>query len=301
MLRRTFAFFLIGLALSATAGAVRAEDAKVVLVAGRPSHGPGDHEFNAGCKLLQEALKKIPGVDPVFVPGGWPKDESVFEGAKTVVFFMDGGGGHPMIQGDHLEKIKALMAKGIGLVCLHYAVEIPKGKPGDSFLEWIGGYYEDKFSTNPHWTAEVKSLPEHPTTRGVKPFAVRDEWYYNIRFRPEMKGVTPIVVAKPDAETRQGKSSSPRGPAGHIVKAEGRDEVLAWAVERPDGGRGFGFTGGHSHKNWGDDNFRKLVLNAILWTAHVEVPAEGFKSSVSPEDLEKNLDPKGRPQAKKKA
>ena len=57
--------------------------------------------------------------------------------------------------------------------------------------------------------------------------------------------------------------------------------MLAWAVERPDGGRGFGFTGAHTHKNWGDPNFRKLVLNAILWTAKLDVPSEGVESHVT--------------------
>ncbi|MDX2035774.1 MAG: ThuA domain-containing protein [Isosphaeraceae bacterium] len=271
---------------------------KVVLVAGRPSHGPGDHEFNAGCKLLQKCLAEIPGVEPVFVPGGWPADESVFDGADTLVFFMDGGSGHPMIQGDRLSKLEALMAKGTGLVCMHYAVEVPKGRPGDAFLEWIGGYYETAFSTNPHWVAEIARLPEHPTTRGVKPFGVRDEWYFNMRFRPEMKGVTPLLIAKPDDATRQGTSSSPRGPYPHIVAAKGRDEILAWAVERPDGGRGIGFTGGHSHRNWGNDEFRKFIINSILWTAKMEVPSDGFPSKVTEADLEKNLDPKGaRPKA----
>ena len=51
---------------------------------------------------------------------------------------MDGGGGHPIIQKDHLDKIQKLMDKGVGLVCLHYAVEVPKGTPGDKFLDWIG-------------------------------------------------------------------------------------------------------------------------------------------------------------------
>lgn len=286
---------LAAVALAAPAFAAAAEAAKVVLVAGRPSHGPGDHEFNAGILLLEKCLKEAGGFDPVVVKGGWPADESVFEGAKSIVFFMDGGGGHPMIQQDRLERVlKPLMDKGVGLVCLHYAVEVPKGKPGDAFLDWLGGYYESGFSTNPHWVAEVKSLPEHPTTRGVKPFAVKDEWYYNIRFRPETKGVTPILVAAPDVGTRKGASASPRGPYPHIVAQEGRDEVLAWAVERPDGGRGFGFTGGHAHKNWGDADFRTLVLNAIAWTAKVDVPSSGIKSEVSAEELERNLDPKGQ-------
>ncbi len=284
---------MIALALLAVP-AMAADTAKIVLIAGNPSHGPGDHEFNAGIMLLAKCLKEMPNIDPVVVKGGWPKDESVFDGAKTLVFFMDGGGGHPMIQGHHLKTIGKLMDKGVGLVCLHYAVEVPKGEPGDAFLKYLGGYYESGFSTNPHWKAQVKELPKHPTTRGVKPFAVTDEWYFNIRFRPENKAVTPIVVASPSDETRQGVSASPRGPMKHIVEAKGRDEVLAWAVERPDGGRGFGFTGAHAHKNWGDENFRKLVLNAILWTAKLDVPEDGAKSEVTSEELTKNLDPKGK-------
>jgi type 1 glutamine amidotransferase len=284
--------FLAQLLSSSFASVFAADTTKIVLVAGRPSHGPGDHEFNAGCKLLAKTLAAYPGVEPVFVEGGWPKDESVFDSARAIVFFMDGGGGHPMIQGDHLEKLQKLVDLGVGLVCLHYAVEVPKGQPGDKFLAWLGGYYESGFSTNPHWTAEIDSFPTHPITRGVKPFSVRDEWYFNIRFRPEMKGVTPLLVAKPDDKTRQGVSASPRGPYQHIVAAKGREEVLAWAVERPDGGRSFGFTGAHAHKNWGDPNFRKLVLNAILWTANLEVPPNGLETTVTEDDLKQNLDPK---------
>ncbi len=279
------------LALAAPA-ALAEEKAKIVLVAGRPSHGPGDHEFNAGCKLLQKCLSEIPGIDPVLVTGGWPEDESVFDGAKALVFFMDGGGRHPMIQGDRLSRLQSLMDHGVGLVCLHYAVEVPKGEPGDKFLDWLGGYYESGFSTNPHWVADIKALPRHPIASGVQPFAVKDEWYFNIRFRPELKGVAPILVATPDAQARKGLTSSPRGPHAPIVAAEGREEVLAWAVERPDGGRGFGFTGAHAHKNWGDPNFRKLVLNAILWAAHVDVPEGGADSAVSEAELAEDLDPK---------
>jgi hypothetical protein len=66
-------------------------------------------------------------------------------------------------------------------------------------------------------------------------------------------------------------------------------------VERPDGGRGVGFTGGHFHKNWLNDDFRKAVLNALLWICKAEVPRDGVASSVSPADIEQNLDPKGPP------
>ena len=44
-----------------------------------------------------------------------------------------------------------------------------------------------------------------------------------------------------------------------------------------DGGRSFGFTGGHFHHNWANENFRRLVTNGILWTAKIEVPTGGAK------------------------
>jgi type 1 glutamine amidotransferase len=295
---RTIRWGLFGglglLALLVAPAPARAEDAKVVLVAGRPSHGPGQHEHNAGVMLLAKALKAgVPGVEPVIVKGGWPEDESVFEGARTIVLYMDGGGGHPAIQGKRLETLRKLMDRGVGLACVHFAVEVPKGDPGDRWQEWIGGFYETGWSTNPHWVADFKTLPEHPITRGVKPFHLRDEWYYNIRFRPDMTGVKPLLVATPDDETRQGKTSAPRGPYPHVVAASGRPEVVSWAVERPDGGRGFGFTGAHFHQNWGNDDFRTLVLNAIVWTAKLDVPKDGVPSSVSEDELKQNLDPKG--------
>jgi len=270
-------FLVCGFAWVGTVSPAMAADTKIVLIAGRPSHGPGEHEFNAGTKLLVKCLKEIPGIDPVFVPGGWPEDEKVFEGAKSVVFFMDGGNNHPMIQGNRLETMRKLMDQGVGLVCLHYAVEFPKGKVGDQLLEWLGGYYETAYSDNPHNDALVITKDGHPITRGVKPFRANDEWYYRIRFRTDDPRFTPILVA--------------RELVGHDKKTY-TDQVVGWAIERKDGGRAFGFTGAHNHTNWGIADFRSLILNSILWTAKVEVPSEGVKCEVSAEELKKNLDPK---------
>jgi len=144
------------------------------------------------------------------------------------------------------------------------------------------------------WSPDFQKFPDHPIARGVKPFSVRDEWYFNMRFRPEMKGITPILVAKPSDQVRKGPYVWPAGPYDHIVAASGRDEVMMWAVERPDGGRGLGFTGGHYHSNWGNDSYRKVVLNALLWLAKVDVPPNGVECTVTGQDLAQNLDPKGR-------
>jgi len=186
------------------------------------------------------------------------------------------------------------MRQGVGLMCAHYAVEVPKDRGGKEFLDWIGGYYETNWSCNPVWTADFKELPEHPITRGVKPFSIRDEWYFNMRFRPEMMGVTPILSAKPSDAVRKGRYSGPAGPYQHIIDASGRTEVMMWATERLDGGRGVGFTGGHFHENWLNDDFRKVVLNALLWITKIDVPRDGVRSTVTAEEIKENLDRKGR-------
>src|SRR5271156_4924927 len=119
---------------------------KIVLVAGQRSHGPNEHEFFAGSAILMKLLQQTPGVFPVMARDGWPKDPKTFEGAKTVIFYMDGGGGHPIIQKEHMEVVQQLMDKGVGFVNLHYAVEYPKDR-SDHILAWLGGYYETNFST----------------------------------------------------------------------------------------------------------------------------------------------------------
>jgi type 1 glutamine amidotransferase len=257
---------------------------KIVLVAGRASHGPGDHEFFAGSAILMKLLQQTPGVAPVMARDGWPKNEKILEGAKAVVFYMDGGGGHPVIQKGHKEVVQKLIDQGVGFVNIHYAVEYPKAQ-SDAVLNWLGGYYETGFSTNPHWVADFKTLADHPISRGVKPFNIRDEWYFNIRFAPESKAVTPILKATPPDNVR--------GTAA-AKENKGREEIVAWAFERSGGGRSFGFTGGHTHKNWGDENFRRLVTNAILWTAHVDVPKDGAAVALDPAEVNKNLDRKGK-------
>src|SRR5262249_22114776 len=122
---------------------------KLVLLAGRPSHGPGAHEFNAGTLLLKKCLERVPGLELAFYRGGWPDSEKAFEGASGIFCYADGGGGHPFVQQNHLQIIGDLMRRGVGLMCAHYGVEVQKDKGGKEFQDWIGGYYEHMWSVNP--------------------------------------------------------------------------------------------------------------------------------------------------------
>ena len=286
----------LALTLGFAIGALAAPK-KVVMIAGPQSHGPLSHEHRAGIMLLAKCLKEGAAdlVQPTVVTNGFPKDSSVFNGADAVVIYSDGGGRHPALQGNNLELLSKLMDKGTGLLTIHYAVEPTTAKGNKEFIAWQGGCFETHWSVNPHWVANFKKLPKHPITNGVKPFQANDEWYFHMRFAKDMKGVTPILSDEAPAETmRRGDGAHSGNPHVRKSVAAGSSQHVAWAFERPNGGRGFGFTGGHNHLNWGNDDYRKTVLNAIVWVAQADVPAAGVPSKLAEKDLYANLDNKGR-------
>lgn len=268
---------------------------KIVLIPGNDSHGVGDHEHLGGCILLAKLLNEnVGGVNAVVTEQGWPKDTTILDDADAIVMYSDGGERHMVIP--HMAHIDRLTKKGTGIVNLHYAVEIPKGEGGDYFLKWTGGYFETDWSVNPFWTAQFDSLPNHPITNGVKPFSVRDEWYYHMRFADDSNIVSILEKLPPDSSlTRPDGPHENNAAARKAVLEDKQPQTVAWAFSRPDGGRGFGFTGGHVHSNWMNDDYRKLVLNAIVWAAKIEVPAAGVESKTPTEEelvaLQKKKEP----------
>lgn len=64
---------------------------------------------------------------------GWPKNQSVFDGAAGILLYMDGGKDHPAIHQDRPSFLGGLMKKGVGLMCAHFGVEVPKSPPGSEY------------------------------------------------------------------------------------------------------------------------------------------------------------------------
>lgn len=288
---------LIALVVFASA----AEKRKIILIAGNDSHGNGAHEFLAGCTLLKNKLNEaMPDqLDVIVVKGGWPKNPNIFEGAAATVIYSDGLKRHPL--NDHFKELDKWASKGMGVAMMHFACDVDPGEKGDYFKKWIGGHYETRFSTNPHWICDSHLNKEHKICSGCKGFKLKDEWYFNMRWSETLEH-TDILQGIPDKEARSGKTSSPRGPLKHIVDGAGNKETLLWCVERPDGGRGFGFTGGHYHENWKNDEFRKLILNAITWLAKIEVPKDGVVTTTpTQEEMHYNTKLERKQRGKKSA
>ncbi|MHC4497637.1 MAG: ThuA domain-containing protein [Planctomycetota bacterium] len=252
---------------------------KVVLIAGRDSHTVGAHKHEQGVLLLKECLDSSANVKglktEVVFERLWPNDLSILDDADAILIYSDGWKHHPLAQAERLQKIRELTARGVGLLCIHYAVAPPQGSESQ-FMKWIGGYYDmGGYSQNPVSNCQVSpGSAEHPICRGWRAFRAYDEFYYRIRFGQDDARLVPVMTAM-------------------LPGRQPQREILAWAVEREDGGRGFGFTGGHFQKNWGMDPFRKMILNAILWTAKVEVPEDGVQSTVKPKVRTDKLKAKG--------
>lgn len=291
--RQVFVLLILSLCSVIVAGSWNtcgAATKKVIFLPGHQSHGWSGHAYTADCKLFARILNEnVSGIEATVIEGGWPKDTSVLEGVAAIVIGCDG---NSLIGAEsNWKALDAIAGKDTGLAFIHYSLD-PGTQYGKYLRDWIGGYYEQHWSVNPFWRAEFKSLPTHPVTRGVRPFTVHDEWYYHMRFVDQMKGVTPLLTAVPPDSTRK----RPDGPHSNnpTVRARlGKPEHVAWAYERPDGSRGFGCTGGHTHWVYAQNDFRKLMLNAICWIAKVDVPVGGVTTETpTVAEMEANLEGK---------
>ena len=230
---------------------------------------------------MMDWLEAVPGLAPVMVAEGWPKNETVLDGAKAVLLFLDGGDKLSYLEPTRWAKMQSLADAGTGFIVLHQGIDCPADKAA-TFKDWFGAVFQSDIGCRGHWDVKFDSIPTHPINHGMKPFALPgDGWLYNLHFAD--KGVTHVLACPMPDSSR--KSDAAKAHAG-------RAETVAWSYERANGGRSFGFTGCDLHANWADANQRLLVLNGILWSAKIDVPTNGLASEVTPEALKANWDRK---------
>jgi putative membrane-bound dehydrogenase-like protein len=272
-----------------------AKDKKVLFLAGKRSHGAGQHEHRAGSLLLADALNKSKLGISAKVINVWPKDLKEFDDVDAVVVYADAGG---RFSEDKVKVLDQRIKDGMGIMFIHYGVHPSKNVGQKYFLPWIGGYFENRWSVNPHWTAELVPKKGHPVSHGIsKPITANDEFYYNMRFPKECKECYPLAgsILKPEKVTLYNNLWNEHGDGGF-----GKQQTLMWCRDPEQGGRGVGFSGGHFHHNWAIDDLRKMVLNSIVWIARGEVPKSGVASApISDEQLNQNLDSRPRSPLKK--
>lgn len=254
---------------------------KIVLIAGPkdPYHGEGTHEYGktiAKMKAALEGSNVAPSVVVTAVADGWPKDTKILDEADTIVLISAGAdrktSDHPFLTPERLAVLEKQMDRGCGLVMMHWSLFIPVAYE-KQFANWIGGFFDfERGQTANGWKSAIKfatvpivPVPKHPISQGVPPFQHHDEFYYQIHFAENDARVKPIVTIElPDVKEPQ---------------------VIAWTVDRNDGGRSFGFTGGHFQESWENEDYETLLLNAVCWTARLPIPPSGVHKAQAFDDL----------------
>lgn len=267
--KHLFAASLVALAAaSATFAAEKAETAaKVLFVGKQPDHPYGSHMYLHTCRMLAECAR-LNGLEPV-VSDGWPADRAALEGVRTIVVYASPGA-ELLLDGPHRDEVDRLMKGGVGLVTLHWASSVVQAdleRLGDRWLSYLGGTWVSNVGLSID-TSELRQLvPAHPVCRGWKNYELHDEYYLNPTIS---SGAEPLLQ----------------------VMTKGQKVVVGWAFERDGGGRAYGTTLGHFYENFEREPFRRMVMNAILWTAHSEVPESGARVDVGDDVLKLPPEPK---------
>lgn len=249
-------------ALGASALTAPAAAKKIILIGGKKSHDVGEHDFPNGIPAIAALLHAAPefaGADVLAYTAGWPADLSVLNGASAIVCYFDGVQEKPEPFNDpaRITAVQKLMDAGTGLVCLHQASTVPKDNASIPMTEWLGARRNGMADRTTEPVTLAPATATHPICAGMDEFTYTDEFYPSLIFHHDSQRIVPILRAK-------------------LPKEDPKDRIIAWAYERPDGGRGFGFTGGHYLAVFDQPQIRRMLLNAIAWSAHLEVPKAGI-------------------------
>ena len=253
-------------------------ETRILIVVGPSTHPPGSHEVAAGGRLMKHCLENmanVPGVK-ADVFNEWPKDNAALDAASTVVFIGDNF--PPMRLPDSaaiMTKLGAMMQRGCGIVCMHYATGLKAedvAADGEHpLLHWMGGYFATRCVHHqsiakiyPEATI-TPATPQHPVWRGCKEFTLNDEPYINNYFGKDGNKPAPNVTVLATSML------PPEAP---------KLETVSWCIERPDTGRGFAIVMPHFYRNWKIEDLRRYILNGIVWTAKLDVPADGVKTTL---------------------
>jgi len=238
-----------------------AAETKTLLLLGQSpdSHPASTHEYMAGVERLAKLLAPTPGLKVRVVKADepWTEGPELLAAADGAVLFLSEGA--KWIQSDprRYEAFTRLAARGGGLVALHWAIGTRPAEPIEPFLKLFGGCHGGPDRKYQVVETDVRvAEPKHTIAAGIDGFRVRDEFYYRLKFVQPAGAFQPTSTVQP------------------VLQAviDGQPETIAWAWQRPDGGRSFGFSALHFHDNWNVREYPKLLTQAALWT--LKLPAE---------------------------
>lgn len=251
-----------------------AEPAKILLIGKQPDHPYGSHMYLHTAGVLAKCLALTPDVTTE-ISDGWPKDAKTLAGVRAIVVYTSPGA-EMLFDGPQRDEVDKLVKAGVGIVTIHWASAIKKEnvqRLGPTWLNTMGGMWVSNVGLGWGKSPLKQLLPDHPICRGWKEYEIDDEFYLNAT----------IEKAKPFLSV--------------VDPGSKKEVIVGWVYERDDdngkGGRSFATTLGHPYANFQREPFRRMIVNAILWSAKVEVPEGGANVDLGEEALA--LPPQAQP------
>ncbi len=220
---------------------------RVTLVAGKKDHGPGEHDYPAWQIAWKELLKSLDNLE-VATAWEWPAEEDLAK-SDVLVFYRHGDWSE-----EKAKQIDAFLARGGGLVYIHWAVD--GGKLWEDYAKRIGRSWAPgaKFRHGP-LDLTFNRGSNHPIARNFDRVHMVDESYWKLG--GDLSKATVLATAPDDGEP----------------------QPLFWTIDH-NPGRVFVSIPGHYSWSFDDPMFRILLLRGIAWTA--KEPVDRFNDAVYP-------------------
>jgi putative heme-binding domain-containing protein len=204
---------------------------QIVLCAGPKDHGPGEHDYPLWQKRWEKLLPLADGVT-VGTAMNWPSAEQL-KTADVIAFFSN----NPGWNSARAKELDTFLARGGGLVYLHYAVDGQKDV--EALAQRIGLAWRGGASKFRHGALDLKLHP-HPLAAGISKLDFIDESYWQL-----VGNTKDIDLLASGVE-------------------DGAPQPLIWTRTQGKGGVFVCILG---HYNWTFDDplFRLLILRGICW------------------------------------
>jgi hypothetical protein len=260
VLRATLLFLLI--LSAAVAGA--AEPQQLLLLSHAPDgHPVSTHEYVAGQQILARLLREVPNlkITQLRADAEWRDGPAVLDKTDHCVLFVSEGA--KWVNGDPARRdaFRRLAERKGGLSVLHWGMGSRGAANIDVFVQLFGACHGGPDRKYKVLETKCTPAPDHAATSGMQDFTIKDEFYYALKRDPNQE-LKALLTARIDD----------------------RDEMVAWAWERKDGGRSFGFSGLHFHANWERPEYQKLVAQSVLWTTQLPQP-KTFPAMLTKDDF----------------
>lgn len=272
---RRITVFLVSLIFWSSMSAMAEEPAtpskvrpkRILMLGQKPdSHPKSTHEYMVGCRFLARTLERHSGAQVVVIQADspWEDGPELLDGADAAFLFLSEGAKWVSADQKRLDAFQRLAKRGGGLACLHWGMGTKDAAPVANYIGLFGACHGGPDRKYKYGDFPMKPIAEgHPIVAGVGPIKVHEEFYYNLKFPTSEVGLTKLVAAD----------------------IEGVSYPVAWAWERPEGGRSFGFSGMHYHENWKHLEYRRLVAQGLLWMLGESTPAAGLDLELSESEL----------------